>query len=108
MSPVEGVPNSTPILPPDEAHERAPVILPRGPAALTSQQTAIIDPISVVAELLSGATLPPPAAGLAEQLLNYVSPRIAHPEALTPPLIIPLLGAAAEHVGHAAIESDEI
>lgn len=108
MSPVEGIQNSAPILPSDATRERVPVTLPDSAGPLAPRETSVADPISVVAEVLGGATLPPSAPGLADQLLLYVAPRVAHPEALTPSLIIPLLGAAAEHVRQAATESDEI
>jgi hypothetical protein len=46
--------------------------------------------------------------GLADELLDYVRPRPLHPEALTQPRIIPLLGAAADLLRNAASQEDTI
>ena len=77
---------------------------------IASDRSAVveIDPIKAIADVIN--ELPPLVArpGLADQLLEYVRPRIVHPEALTPPLLIPLLSAAAEHVGRAAGGADDI
>lgn len=59
------------------------------------EETSGLDAIAALAELVSDQPSLD-SNGLADQLLEFVMPRPRHPEALTQPRIVPLLGAAAD------------
>ena len=116
MNEIERIPGALPTSPNGEAARpgegqggvRPASALQSPGAASERSDLAEIDPIKAIADVIN--ELPPLVArpGLADQLLEYVRPHIGHAEALTAPLLIPLLSVAAEHVGRAATGADDI
>lgn len=67
-----------------------------------------VDAIEAVLALVEGTGDTPAPANLAEQLLDYVTPRPRKPLNLTPSRVLALLDIAVAHVAHTADDSDEI
>ena len=103
--PIDHTPAATPI---DPARRVPPTRRVRRAGGLEqAEQAEQLDPVEALAALMDepgdiGSN------GLADQLLDYVRPRPRHPEALTQPRIIPLLGAAADLLRNAASQEDSI
>jgi hypothetical protein len=85
-------------------------IAPAGARSRRSADDAVaFDPVAELEEIAAAGGITRAARpGLATQLLDYVAPRPRSFDSLAPSRLLPLLGLAADQVGRAGQESDEI
>ncbi len=79
---------------------------PAAAAKARDGEVSPADALTALEELAGGVTLP--SGGLADQLLAFVAPRPRHPDTLSAPRIVPLLGAAAALLERGAAGSDDL
>ena len=78
---------------------------PGAKARARNDEVSPVDALAALEELAEGATS---SGGLADQLLAFVAPRPRHPDTLSAPRIVPLLGAAANLLERGAAGSDDL